>query len=222
MRRKISVFLKVIMVMLIIGISIFTTFIVREYKNTISESIINQRIDEIRNSEEYSKFDEINDTFLKGTVAVEDHRFYKHGAIDIVSIGRAFYENIKNGKIVQGGSTITQQLVKNLFLSNEQTLSRKIKEIVLAYKIEDMYSKDEILELYVNVIYYGDGYTGVLEASRGYFNKEPIDLTEDEATLLAGLPQAPSYYQLSNNMKEAEDRQKEVIAALNEFEGSME
>ena len=119
--------------------------------------------------------------------------------------------------LFKGGSTITQQLAKNLFLSNEQTFKRKIKETIISFIIEKEYSKNEILELYVNVIYYGDGYEGILEASRGYFHKEPSKLNKEEATLLAGIPQAPSYYQLSNNYKETYERQKEVLDALNNF-----
>ena len=126
-------------------------------------------------------------------------------------------------QIVQGGNTITQQLAKNIFLSNEKTLDnektleRKLKEIIISFKLEEEYSKPEILELYVNIIYYGDGYTGISEASKGYFNKKPNELKEDEATLLAGIPQAPSYYELSSNYDKAERRQQEVIAALNNF-----
>lgn len=98
-----------------------------------------------------------------------------------------------------------------------QTFERKINEIFLAFELEKLYSKEEILELYVNVVYYGDGYTGIKAACNGYFNKQPKDLTEDEATLLAGLPQAPSLYALNNNYERALDRQQEVIEAYNRW-----
>nr|WP_302660674.1 biosynthetic peptidoglycan transglycosylase [uncultured Clostridium sp.] len=205
------------LVILIIFLVVFAGFSIKLYRKDISPMVIEKRIDEIRHQEDYVTIDDINETFLNAIVAVEDHRFYNHGAIDFISIARAFYENIKNGEIVQGGSTITQQLAKNIFLSNEKTVERKIKEIIISFKLEEEYSKAEILELYVNIIYYGDGYTGISEASKGYFNKNPNELKEDEATLLAGIPQAPSYYELSSNYDKAEIRQQEVIAALNNF-----
>ena len=208
---------------LIISLGVFAGFSIKLCREDISPMVIEKRIDEIRQQEDYVTIDDISETFLNAIVAVEDHRFYNHGAIDLVSIARAFYENIKNGQIVQGGNTITQQLAKNIFLSNEKTLDnektleRKLKEIIISFKLEEEYSKPEILELYVNIIYYGDGYTGISEASKGYFNKKPNELKEDEATLLEGSPQAPSYYELSSNYDKAERRQQEVIAALNNF-----
>lgn len=217
MKRRVYICIRFMLVILIIFLVVFAGFSIKLYRKDISPMVIEKRIDEIRHQEDYVTIDDINETFLNAIVAVEDHRFYNHGVIDFISIARAFYENIKNGEIVQGGSTITQQLAKNIFLSNEKTVERKIKEIIISFKLEEEYSKAEILELYVNIIYYGDGYTGISEASKGYFNKKPNELKEDEATLLAGIPQAPSYYELSSNYDKAEIRQQEVIAALNNF-----
>lgn len=217
MKRRVYICIRFMLAILIISLGVFAGFSIKLCREDISPMVIEKRIDEIRQQEDYVTIDDISETFLNAIVAVEDHRFYNHGAIDLVSIARAFYENIKNGQIVQGGNTITQQLAKNIFLSNEKTLERKIKEIIISFKLEEEYSKPEILELYVNIIYYGDGYTGISEASKGYFNKKPNELKEDEATLLAGIPQAPSYYELSSNYDKAERRQQEVIAALNNF-----
>lgn len=217
MKIRIYICIRFMLAILIISLGVFAGFSIKLCREDISPMVIEKRIDEIRQQEDYVTIDDISETFLNAIVAVEDHRFYNHGAIDLVSIARAFYENIKNGQIVQGGSTITQQLAKNIFLSNEKTLERKIKEIIISFKLEEEYSKPEILELYANIIYYGDGYTGISEASKGYFNKKPNELKEDEATLLAGIPQAPSYYELSSNYDKAERRQQEVIAALNNF-----
>lgn len=217
MKRRVYICIRFMLAILIISLGVFAGFSIKLCREDISPMVIEKRIDEIRQQEDYVTIDDISETFLNAIVAVEDHRFYNHGAIDLVSIARAFYENIKNGQIVQGGSTITQQLAKNIFLSNEKTLERKIKEIIISFKLEEEYSKPEILELYANIIYYGDGYTGISEASKGYFNKKPNELKEDEATLLAGIPQAPSYYELSSNYDKAERRQQEVIAALNNF-----
>lgn len=223
MKIRIYICIRFMLAILIISLGVFAGFSIKLCREDISPMVIEKRIDEIRQQEDYVTIDDISETFLNAIVAVEDHRFYNHGAIDLVSIARAFYENIKNGQIVQGGNTITQQLAKNIFLSNEKTLDnektleRKLKEIIISFKLEEEYSKPEILELYVNIIYYGDGYTGISEASKGYFNKKPNELKEDEATLLAGIPQAPSYYELSSNYDKAERRQQEVIAALNNF-----
>lgn len=206
---------------LILGIIIITSFIgvsCSVYEKITSEVSINERINEIRESGNYVQASDIDKTFLEAIVAIEDHRFYKHGAVDFISICRALLTNLKEGEIVEGGSTITQQLAKNLFLSSEQTIKRKIEEVVLSYDLEKNYSKDEILELYVNIIYYGDGFTGIKEACIGYFGKEPYDITYDEATILAGLPQAPSTYSLNTNYDLAVERQKEVIEALETFE----
>lgn len=221
MKRRIYVCLRFMMAILIISLGIFTGFSIKLSREDISPTIIEKRVNEIREQEDYVTIDEINETFLNAIVAVEDHRFYNHGAIDLISIARAFYENIKNGEIVQGGSTITQQVAKNIFLTNEKTLERKIKETIISFFLEEEYSKAEILELYVNVIYYGDGYVGIGEASKGYFHKKPAELNENEATLLAGIPQAPSYYELSSNFNEAARRQQEVITALNNFKGDV-
>lgn len=187
------------------------------HKSVVADVEIESIINEIQSNSNYVQAKDINRTFLNAIVAIEDHRFYEHGAIDLISIARATLINIKNKEILEGGSTITQQLVKNVFLDMNQTFERKINEIFLAFELEKLYSKEEILELYVNVVYYGDGYTGIKAACNGYFNKQPKDLTEDEATLLAGLPQAPSLYALNNNYERALDRQQEVIEAYNRW-----
>lgn len=185
------------------------------YRSIINDIEIQNIVNEIQASSNYVQVEDINEIFLDAIIAIEDHRFYKHGAIDLISIARATFINIKNKDIVEGGSTITQQLVKNLFLNMEQTLERKLNEIFIAFELEKLYSKEEILELYVNIVYYGDGFTGIKSACNGYFNKEPKDLSKDEATLLAGLPQAPSAYALNSNYEKALERQQQVIEALN-------
>ena len=187
------------------------------YKHTISSYPIEQTIASLRSNENYTSSQHISATFLDAIVAIEDHRFYDHGAVDFIGMGRAFITNFISGNIEQGGSTITQQLAKNLFLDQTQSLERKFKEIFLAHELEKLYSKDEILELYVNVIYYGDGNTGITMASQNYFNKLPSELTFNEATLLAGLPQAPSAYALSSHYDAAVKRQTQVISALISF-----
>ena len=211
---------KLLKIIIALTIIIFFSFmLITSYihKSVVADVEIESIIDEIQSNSNYVQAKDINRTFLNAIVAIEDHRFYEHGAIDLISITRATLINIKNKEILEGGSTITQQLVKNVFLDMNQTFERKINEIFLAFELEKLYSKEEILELYVNVVYYGDGYTGIKAACNGYFNKQPKDLTEDEATLLAGLPQAPSLYALNDNYERALDRQQEVIEAYNRW-----
>ena len=211
---------KLIKIIIALTIIIFFSFmLITSYihKSVVADVEIESIINEIQSNSNYVQAKDINRTFLNAIVAIEDHRFYEHGAIDLISIARATLINIKNKEILEGGSTITQQLVKNVFLDMNQTFERKINEIFLAFELEKLYSKEEILELYVNVVYYWDGYTGIKAACNGYFNKQPKYLTEDEATLLAGLPQAPSLYALNNNYERALDRQQEVIEAYNRW-----
>ncbi|RME57924.1 MAG: PBP1A family penicillin-binding protein, partial [Candidatus Dadabacteria bacterium] len=147
-------------------------------------------------------------------LAAEDAAFYSHPGINIVGILRALIVNLKQGKIKQGGSTITQQVVKNLLLSSEQTIRRKVREAVLAYQLERRLSKDEIFEIYLNQIYFGSGAYGLKAASRIYFRKEPQDLTLAEAAMLAGLPKAPSAYSPVKHFKRAKERQLYVLRRM--------
>ncbi|MFS0726192.1 transglycosylase domain-containing protein [Paenibacillus sp. 1P07SE] len=138
--------------------------------------------------------EEMPQTLLDGIVAVEDQRFYDHGGISISAMARAFIRNTQAGGVVEGASTITQQLAKNLFLSADRTYDRKLKEAALAMKIDRTYTKDEILEMYLNQIYFGEGAWGVQQASRTYFGKDASELTLAESAMLAALPKAPSHY----------------------------
>ena len=128
---------------------------------------------------------------LDAFIAAEDSRFYSHKGIDLVSITRAFIKNLKAGTIVQGGSTITQQVTKSFLLTPERSYTRKLKEAILAYRIEQAFTKDEVLYLYLNQIYLGHGAYGVQAAAENYFDKSVDDLNLAECALLAGLPQAP-------------------------------
>ena len=144
-------------------------------------------------------------------IAAEDARFYQHVGIDPRGILRAVWTNVSGGGVSEGGSTITQQLARNALLSQERTLKRKIQEAILALQIERKYSKDEILEMYLNQIYFGQGAYGVQAASQTYFGKKVEDLNLSEAAMIAGLPQSPNYYSPRNNMKAAKERQSTVL-----------
>ncbi|OFW98726.1 MAG: hypothetical protein A3E78_12875, partial [Alphaproteobacteria bacterium RIFCSPHIGHO2_12_FULL_63_12] len=161
--------------------------------------------------------DELPPYLLKAFLSTEDRRFYEHHGVDLKGVTRAILANIRsNGKRTEGASTITQQLAKNLFLSPEQTYVRKAKEAMLAFWLEGRYSKDEILSLYINRIYYGAGAYGVENAAKTYFNKSARDVTLSEAALLAGLPQAPSTLAPTQNPLGAQDRAFEVIDNMRE------
>jgi len=138
--------------------------------------------------------DRIPPFLQKALVAIEDSRFYEHGGIDVRGIARALMKDVIKGKMVEGGSTITQQLIKNKYLSGEKTIDRKLKEAQLAIEFERKYSKKQILEMYLNEIYYGNGAWGIAQAARLYFDKNPEELTDGECALLAGVPKSPARY----------------------------
>ncbi|SFT53826.1 penicillin-binding protein 1A [Selenomonas sp. GACV-9] len=171
---------------------------------------VNSRI----NQETYVKLRDIPVSLQHAVVAVEDNRFYSHHGFDPQGIMRATLVNLQYGQIEEGASTITQQLVKNLFLSHEQSFGRKAEELLLALDIEASYSKDEILELYLNTIYYGSNFYGIGPAAEGYFGKKPSELQLPEAAMLAGLPNAPSLYSPYVDFMMAKKRQFIVIDAM--------
>ncbi|MCD8377153.1 MAG: PBP1A family penicillin-binding protein [Candidatus Gastranaerophilales bacterium] len=150
----------------------------------------------------------------QAVIATEDKNFYSHHGYDLLGLTRSLVENVIAGRVVQGGSTITQQLSRMLFLSNEQTYSRKIKEIIIAAKIEKSLSKSQILEMYLNNVYLGSGSYGVDGASQTYFNKKLNQLTLSEMALIAGLPQAPSVYSPFNNLELAKKRRNRVLERM--------
>lgn len=184
------------------------------YETALIEIPMESKISEIQSKENYTKLSEIPQIYLDAVVAVEDHRFYKHTGIDLIAICRATYNDIKAMKFIEGGSTITQQLAKNVFFTQDKKIERKIAEVFMAFKLEQKYTKNEILELYINTTFFGNGYYTLKEASKGYFNKSPIELTDYEAIMLAGIPNAPSLYNPRNSLKLCLERQKQVISKM--------
>ncbi|MED4712978.1 transglycosylase domain-containing protein [Bacillus pseudomycoides] len=161
---------------------------------------------------------EVPESLAHAFIATEDKRFYHHNGLDYIAIVRASIENIKAGGVVQGGSTITQQLSKNAFLSNERTFSRKWKEVFYTKKIERTFTKDEILKLYVSNIYYGEGAWGIEKASKLYFGKTVNQLTLSESAMMAAVVKAPAYYSPAQNYDKAVER-RNVVLKLMEREG---
>ena len=184
------------------------------YKNAVQEVSLEEKVNEIHSQESFTSLEDMPETYVQAVVSVEDHRFYDHFGLDLIAIGRAVVNDIKAGRYVEGGSTITQQLAKNLYFSQEKTMNRKAAEVFLALELEQKYTKDEILELYVNSIYFGDGYYSVGEASEGYFGKPASEMNDYECTLLAGVPNAPSKYAPSKNLALAEKRQQKVLSRM--------
>lgn len=200
-------------IILVTGI-VFTVQGYLFYREQSSDENITAKIKEIQESENYVTLEELPQSYLNAVVVVEDHRFYNHGAIDIIAIGRAIVTNIKNFDFVEGGSTITQQIAKNIFFTQDESMVRKIAEIFMAFKLESMYDKDEILEIYVNNSYFGYGYTGIKEACNGYLGKDPMEMTLYDASLLAGVPNSPYYYSPRSNIDLATKRQQKVLSSM--------
>ena len=185
------------------------------YSTVLSKISLEDKIEEVRSDENYVSLEDVPSYYANAVIAVEDHRFKDHGAVDFISIGRAIVSNLQAGELNEGGSTITQQVAKNLyFISEGDVVSRKIAEIFMAIDLEKQYSKDDILEFYINTIYFGEGYYGIYEASKGYYKKEPKDLDLSEATVLAGVPNAPSAYAPTVNPALAKSRQGKVLRSM--------
>ncbi len=164
----------------------------------------------------YVKLADVSPIFLDVLVANEDKRFYQHSGFDLIRIGGAVAGNIRAGQLETGGSTITQQLAKNLFYSREQTLSRKLLELGTAIRLEYYFGKEQILEMYINVIYYGSDAYGIAQASATYYNQPPAELTIEQSAMLVGLLPAPSVYNPNNNLELAKQRQTEALETYHE------
>ena len=186
----------------------------KEYKKAINECPVEVKINELTTMENYVKIDEIPEIYKDAVISVEDHNFYDHGAISIVSTVRAIFINLKNREYTEGGSTITQQVAKNLYFSQEKKLKRKAAEMFMAIELEKRYEKDEIFEFYINNIYYGSGYYNIYDASMGYYGVTPDKLSDYQATQLAGVPNAPSVYSPDNNTPLTAQRQQKVLDSM--------
>lgn len=209
--------LKIILVVILILLSIVLVVVGQGYdmyKEALEKTSLEQRIADIRKKENYTNIEEVPKMYINALISVEDHRFYTHKGIDLIAIGRALINDIKAMEAIEGGSTITQQLCKNIYFTQEKKLTRKIAEVFMAHKIEKNYNKNEILELYLNTSYFGDGYYTVKEAAKGYFNKELSEMTDYECILLAGVTNAPSVYAPTKNPELARKRQKQVIEKM--------
>lgn len=214
MKRFFKRILALLLIALLCFVAYFTTAGYMMYQDATKTRSVTERVTALRRSEKYTTLDQIPDIYEDAVIATEDRRFYKHWGVDPISMLRALYENICSGSFTQGGSTITQQVAKNLFFSNEKSLKRKVAELFVVYALEDNYAKNVILELYINSVYYGDGYYCIRDASVGYFDCLPEQMTDYECTLLAGVPNAPSVYAPTKNLHLAQKRQEHVLECM--------
>lgn len=205
-------------IMIVGGVFVFNGY--QMYKDALDTISLSDKVAQVQEDDTYLNLEELPADYKNAVVSVEDRRYYNHGAIDIIGITRALVTNIKNMEFLEGGSTITQQVAKNLyFISTEENAAlRKVAEIFMAYDLEKNYDKDIILELYVNTIYFGDGYYGIQEACQGYLNKDAKDMTLFESTMMAGIPNAPSAYAPTVNLELTFSRQGKVISTMVENE----
>ena len=197
MRKFLKGILSIILGIIILAIIVVLAYlgiIYNEVNTEIKAGKIEKTVEGIRSRNTYVKKEKIDELYLKAVIAAEDRRYYSHGAVDLVGFSRAMYNNIISMKLKEGGSTITQQLSKNIFLDQRAEIDRKIKELFYSIELEKKYSKDDILELYVNTSYFGAGYYGIGPATKGYYDKIPEKLSLNEAAFLAGVPNAPSVY----------------------------
>ncbi|GAA9955141.1 transglycosylase domain-containing protein [Helicobacter pylori] len=192
---------------------------IKDYRPSVASQILDRKGRLIANIYDkefrfYVRFEEIPPRFIESLLAVEDTLFFEHGGINLDAIMRAMIKNAKSGRYTEGGSTLTQQLVKNMVLTREKTLTRKLKEAIISIRIEKVLSKEEILERYLNQTFFGHGYYGVKTASLGYF-KKPLDkLTLKEITMLVALPRAPSFYDPTKNLEFSLSRANDILRRL--------
>lgn len=184
------------------------------YREAVKAYPISQMVSSIQNRENFVEYDELPTIYIDAVISAEDKRFESHCGVDLIAISRAVVNDIKAMSFVEGGSTITQQIAKNQYYTQEKKLERKFAEIFTAIELEQYCSKQEIFELYVNTIYFGNGYYGIYDAAKGYYGKLPSELSDYEAIMLAGLPNAPSAYSLNTNPDLAYSRMKIVLSRM--------
>lgn len=185
------------------------------YREALADRPISQTVEELRATDTYTELDELPQTYLDAVVAVEDHRFYEHGGIDPIAICRAAFNDLRTLSLREGGSTITQQVAKNLFFTQDKHFERKVAEVFMAFDLEACYSKREILELYVNSSYFGSGYTGIGQAAPGYLGCDPSDMSDYECALMAGFPNAPELF--AADPQAADSRARVVVQQMEKY-----
>lgn len=214
MKKLVKFIFKLLLILIIGFVGVFFGKGYWGYLELTSSKSVDQAVSEVTSSPYFVGYDNISPELIRATVAIEDRRFYDHSGVDYIGLVRAAVSQFDNDLLKSGGSTITQQLAKNLYGMFDGSWDRKSTEFFIARYLEKHYSKNEILALYVNVINYGNNYTGIYEASMGYFDTDPEDLTIAQASLLAGIPQSPNNYELVYHFAQAKQKQYAVLKAM--------
>ena len=189
--------LKILLFIIAVGIIVSIPVVVKGYNmytDALEQVPLEDKVSEIQSKSDYISLTDLPSEFAYALLESEDSRFYEHSGVDIVSIGRAIWIDIKTMSFAEGGSTITQQLAKNMYFEFDKKLSRKVADALMAREIEKHYDKNEILELYINSIYFGEGCYGISAASRYYYGVAPSDLTQEQQAALIKTIKAPSVY----------------------------
>lgn len=219
MKKKKAIKIVLIVLLVLVGLVVIAAgfFAVRGaimWNDAKDDLPIAQAVENLRADTDYIKFNDLPQFYVDAVISVEDRRFFTHSGISVKSIIRAALFDLLAGSFEQGGSTITQQLAKNVWFYEEKRMERKFAEVFAAFSLESELSKNDIFELYVNTIYFGSGYYGIGEAARGYFGKAPSELTDYECAMLAGLPNAPSAYSPDDAPELARQRMEIVLQAM--------
>ena len=198
MKKKILFIIAALLIVAVIAIGVYSAPIIADgysmYKNAISETSIEVAVNNVRNDDSYIRFEDVPDRFVDEVLESEDKRFYSHGGIDFIATVRAMYHSIKEQSFAEGGSTITQQVAKNLYFSFDKKLERKVAEVFVAADLERVLAKDEILELYLNIVYFGEGCYGLKEAADHYYGVTPMSLSSKQISALVFTLKRPNDY----------------------------
>lgn len=186
------------------------------YREAVEAAPVSEKLEEIQGKENFTSYEELPQRYIDAVIAAEDRRFFRHHGFDIFATSRAAWHNIEAMSLIEGGSTITQQLAKNMYFTQEKEFSRKVAEIFVSKELEELCDKETLFELYVNSIYFGSGYYSVYDAAQGYYSKMPCELNDYECTMLAGVPNAPSVYSPDVNPTLAEERRQQVLECMAE------
>jgi len=208
------------LVTILLLLSVFLYYLCRGYllyRDVIGSRDVFGEIEDIRSRETYVGIDFLPRLYIDGVVIVEDRAFYTHGGLDYGAIAKAIVHNAASFSLSYGGSTITQQLAKNLFFTSEKKIERKAAEVFMVRLLEEHFTKRELLELYVNVIDFGSGCTGILEASFFYYGKHPEALSPEECAMLIGIPNSPECYSPLKDPVAAEEKKAFVISRLEKY-----
>ncbi len=215
--KVLRIIILVIVSALIITSGIYAIIGAKMHFDAVGAKPITEMAEEIRSQNGFISYDELPEFYINAVLATEDRQFENHCGINPASILRALWHDITTLSLEQGGSTITQQLAKNLYYTQEKKLSRKFAEVFTAFAIENALTKNEIFELYVNTIYFGSGYYGISQAANGYFGKRAGELSDYESAMLAGLPNAPTAYSLDSAPELAGQRLNQVLKAMTDW-----